>query len=272
MSWRAIARKDFLDAVRSRTLWGLLVVFAGLLLVLTYAGQLGEGADLDQFVEFTAAGFAMFVPLVAIVLGYKSVVDERESGTIALLLSFPHTRRDVVVGKFVGRSVVLAVPVVVGLVVASGLLVFLYDSFPLVEYLLFALASVALGLAFLAIAVGLSTTTTSSRRVTTAAFGAYLLFGVLWGEVIDVLLLVLWRFDTAALTSPPDWSLFARMASPAESFNRLVTALFDVDAGGIYTGAGTPWFVDAWVAVLLLLGWVALPLGLGYLRFSRVDL
>lgn len=272
MNWRPIARKDFLDAVRSRTLWGLLVVFVGLLLVITYVGQLGDGSELEQFIEFTAGGFALFVPLVSIVLGYKAVVDERESGTIALLLSFPHTRLDMVVGKFVGRSIVLAIPVFVGLVVASGAIVFLYDSFPLIRYLLFAVLSVLLGLAFLAIAVGLSMSTTSSRRVTTGAFGAYILLGVLWTSVIDVLLLVLWRFEPTITASPPDWALFVQMASPVESFNRLVTALFDISAGASYAADGAPWFTDAWVAVLVLVGWVAVSLGLGYLKFAHTDL
>lgn len=272
MSWQAIARKDFLDAVRSRTLWGLLVLFVGLLLVVSYAGQAGSETELVQFVEFTAEGFALFVPLVAVVIGYKAIVDERESGTIALLLSFPHTRLDMVVGKFLGRSAVLAIPIVVGLLVASGAIVFLYDSFPVVEYLLFAVLSVMLGLAFLGIAVALSMLTTSSRRVTAGAFGAYIVLAVLWRDLVDAIVLILWRFDGQILAAPPDWVLLAQLASPVESFYRLVTALFDTDSGAIYTVPDAPWFVDAWVAALLLVGWVVVSLGLGYLRFSRVDL
>lgn len=272
MSWQAIARKDFLDSIRSRTLWGLLVLFVGLLGLIAYVAQLTGDTELVQFVDFTAEGFALFVPLVAVVLGYKSIVDERESGTIALMLSFPHTRLDMVVGKFVGRSLVLAIPVVIGLLVASGLIVFLYDSLPLLRYLTFALLSVALGLAFLAVAIALSMSTTSSRRVTAGAFGAYILLAVLWRDLVDAIVLILWRFDGTVLAAPPDWVLFVQLASPVELFYRLVTALFDSDVGAIYTVPDAPWFVDAWVAVVLLFGWVVISLGLGYLRFSRVDL
>lgn len=271
MSWRAVARKDFLDAVRSKTLWGLLVLFVGYLAVITYVSH-GNETELLQFIEFTASGFVLFVPLVSIILGYKSIVDERESGTIALLLSFPHTRLDMVLGKFLGRSAVLAIPVVVGLLGASGVIVVLFDSFPLVEYALFAVLSVALGLAFLAIAIGLSMSTTSSRRVTAGAFGAYIVLGVLWRQLIDAILFVLWRFDTAVLSDPPEWALFVQLASPMESFNRVLAALFDLDAAATYTTASAPWFVNAWVAVLLLVGWVAVSLGVGYVQFSRVDL
>lgn len=271
MDWHAIARKDFLDSVRSRALWVLVALFVGLLALIAYGAQLGEGT-VDEFIEFTAVAFALFVPLVAVVLGYKAVVTERESGTIALALSFPHTRLEFVVGKFVGRSLVLAIPVLVGMVVASALVVVLYDSFPLVEYLLFVLLNVALGLAFLGIALGLSMSTTSSRRVTAGAFGAYIVLGVLWGDLVEAVLLVLWRFQPEVLADRPDWSLFVQLASPAESYNRLVTALFDSGPGAAYTGAGAPWFVDAWVAVLLLPAWVVLTVGLGYLVFRRADL
>ncbi|SDJ30295.1 ABC-2 type transport system permease protein [Halovenus aranensis] len=271
MSWTAIARKDFLDAARSKTLWGLLVLFVGYLGVITYLSQ-GQDAELLQFIELTAAGFVLFVPLVSIILGYKAIVDERESGTIALLLSLPHTRREMVFGKLVGRSAVLAIPVLVGLLGASVVIAVLFDSFPVVEYLLFALLSVGLGVAFLGIAIGLSMSTTSNRRVTTGAFGAYVALGVLWKNLIDAILLLLWRFDSEPLSDPPEWAVLVQLASPMESFERVTAALFDIDIASAYTGAGAPWVADAWVAVLLLVGWIVLPLAVGYARFSRVDL
>jgi ABC-2 type transport system permease protein len=272
MTWTAVARKDFLDAVRSRTLWILVVLFVGLLGLIAYGAQTIEDAALSQFIDFTAEGFTLFVPLVAIVLGYKSIIDERESGSIALTLSFPHSRRDMVVGKFAGRSAVLAIPVVVGLLVASVLVVVFYDSFPAVSYLLFAALNVALGLGFLAIAIALSMSTTVSRRVTAGAFGVYLVLAVLWSELVDVFIVLLWRFRPEALADPPGWSVLLRLSSPVESYNRLVTTLFDSTAGSAYTGPGAPWFVDSWVAVLLLVAWVAVPLSVGYLRFDSVDL
>lgn len=272
MSWRAIARKDFLDSVRSRTLWALVALFVGLLALIAYAAQLTGETDVTQFVGFTSEAFALFVPLVSVVLGYKSVVDERESGTIALALSFPHTRAEFVAGKFAGRSLVLAIPVLVGMLVASALVVVLYDSVPVFEYLVFTVLSVVLGISFLAIAIGLSMLTTSGRRVTAGAFGAYIVLGVLWSELIDALVLVLWRFDATILASPPEWATFAQLVSPVESYHRLVAAVFDIGPGTAYTTPGSPWFVDAWVAALLLFGWVLLALGVGYLRFARSDL
>lgn len=272
MSWRAIAEKDFLDAVRSRGVWILVGLFALVLVVIAYGAQLDDATDVDQFVEFTAVGFTLFVPLVGVVLGYKSVIDERESGTIALALSFPHTRLDFVTGKFAGRSLVLTIPILIGMGIASVLVLALYESFPLVEYLGFTVLNVVLGLAFLSIALGLSMALASGRRVTAGAFGAYVVLAVLWTDLVEALLLVLWRFDGQVLVDPPDWSWFAQLSSPVESYNRIVTALFDSDLGATYTQPDAPWFVDAWVAPLVLLAWIVLPFALGYLRFRRTEL
>jgi ABC-2 type transport system permease protein len=272
MNWRPIARKDVLDAVRSRMLWGLVIVFVVLLGGIAYGTQLLDDARVAEFIEFTAAGFALFVPLAAIIIGYKAIVDERESGSIAITLSFPHDRRDMVAGKFIGRSVVLAIPIFVGLLVASGLVVVLYDSFPALEYLLFAVATVALGVTFLAIAVSLSMSTTSSRRVTAGAFGVYMLLAVLWIQIIDVFLVVLWRFQAGVLVDPPGWSTLVKLSSPVQSYSRLVTELFGFTTESPFTGPGAPWFVDWWVAVLLLAAWVIVPLLIGYQQFRRAEL
>lgn len=272
MSWRPIARKDFRDSVRSKTLWLLVSVFVLVLLIIAYAARQDGGTEVVEFVDLTAAVFALFVPLVSIALGYKSVIDERESGSIVLALSFPHTRRDLVTGKFVGRTLVLAIPMLVGMIVASTLVIWLYDTLPVGRYLLFAGLNVLYGMAFLGIAFGLSMSTTSSRRVTAGAFGAYVVLVMLWAELIDLLVLVLWRFDASVLLDGPDWALFTRLLSPEESYERLITALFDSDTGAAYVGTDVPWFVDSWVAVLVLAGWVVVPIAVGYLRFDRSDL
>ncbi|WP_049926496.1 ABC transporter permease [Halopiger goleimassiliensis] len=272
MTRSAVVRKDFRDSLRSRTLWVLIVAFALLLSLTAYASQLGEGATVTEFVDLTAETFGLLVPLVGIVLGYKSIVDERESGTIALALSVPTSRWAFVSGKFLGRSLVLALPVLIGMVVTVGVVIVLYDQVPLGRYLLFAALNVLYGLAFLSIALALSTSLATGRRVTTGAFGAYVLLVMFWSELVDLTVLVLWRFDFAILANRPDWSWLLELASPAESYDRLVTALFDSDRGAAYAVADAPWYVDWWVAVVLLVGWVVLPLVVGYARFRRAEL
>jgi len=51
----------------------------------------------------------LFLPLVAIFAGYAAISKERTGGSLKLLLSLPHSRKDVIIGKVVGRCGVVGV-------------------------------------------------------------------------------------------------------------------------------------------------------------------
>lgn len=271
-NWAATARKDFRDSVRSRSLWVLVLAFAAILSLIAYFARDLPQATADEFVHVSATVFAFVLPLLALALGYKTVIHERESGTIVLALSLPASRAGFFAGKFVGRSLVLAIPILLGLLVSGGALVLFFDSLPLLDYTRFAGASLLYAGAFLAIAMALSTTLDAGRAVTAGAFVVYLLLVVGWTSFVDAVILILWRFDPTVLTNPPDWVYAAKLASPAEAYGRLVTARFESDMGALYVGPETPWYVDAWVAALVLPAWILLALGVGYLRFREIDL
>ena len=122
-TWYVVAKKEFNDAVRSKGLWALSAVFT--LLFVLPAGriwwnqrssdqQLGQQA-LDIGMQFFISRFyldtvTLLVTIVVLFVGYAAVTKEKESGSLKLLLSLPFTRRDVIVGKVLGRSAVAAVP------------------------------------------------------------------------------------------------------------------------------------------------------------------
>lgn len=273
MSWQAVARKDVRDAVRSRTFLLLVGLFLLLFVGIAVAVPSLASAEFSNFVLYTLTVVGFLVPLVSIALGYKSVIGERQSGSIKLVLSLPHARRDLAVGKFVGRAVVFTLPVVLGMAAAAVVVALLYESFPIVEYAVLTVATVVFGLAFLGLTLGLSLSTRSNRRVTAGAFGAYVLFVMLWNDLIQFFVLFLYRFmEPSIMFDLPDWALFVQFAAPTESYNRILTALFDVGFESPYTAAGAPWFVDWWVAPILLAGWIVLPVVLGYRRFAKADL
>jgi hypothetical protein len=107
MTWEVVARKDFQDAVRSHWLWALSALFVAVLAFppaliiadIIQIGQASEGLNTDLFVFLMRDTMTLLVPIIAIVLAYASVTGERDSGTLKLLLSLPHSRRDVVAGK-----------------------------------------------------------------------------------------------------------------------------------------------------------------------------
>lgn len=270
MSWRAVARKDVRDSARAKSVWLLTGLFLLLFIGLTYLAP--RIAD-DEFVDFLAVSagvVAVLLPLVGIVLGYKSVIAERESGSIALLLSLPHSRRDVIVGKFVGRSVVLAVPTAIGLAVAAPLVAVRYASFAPLQYLGFAIATIVYGLTFLALAIALSAATTESRRVTTAAFGAYVALVMFWAGVVDLLVLLLFRFDTRS--TPPGWATFLKLADPRLAYSYVLSDVVGSDLDAPVGAFGDQWYTEPPIALAMLLAWLVVPLVLGYWRFDGTDL
>lgn len=272
MSWDAVARKDVRDAARAKSVWLLVAVFLVLFVGLAYAVPELGSTEFDAFLSISASVVGLVLPLIGITLGYKAVIAERESGSMALLLSMPHSRRDVVFGKFVGRSIVLAVPTLIGLAAAIPVVLVRYDAFEPVQYLGFAALTLLYGLAFLGISIGLSASTTVSRRVTGGAFAAYVGLVMFWTTLVDIAVVMLFRFQPDALVNPPDWVPLAKLLDPSTAYAYLI-------ADGIGSGVDPPlaaldeqWFTSPAVALVLVLAWIAVPLVLGYRRFDRTDL
>jgi len=270
VSWTDIAYKDIHDASRSRTLW----LLTGLVSVLFVGYAVGHGSVGDEtfaaFLDGTVDIVVLLIPLLGIFLGYRSVVDDRTSGSLFLSLSFPHSRRDLVTGAFVGRTVVLLVPALVALSVAGVVGAVRYGVDGSLPYVWFLFATALYGVAFVGVGVALSVSTTADRRITYGAVGGYLLLVVLWSDLVSFGVSVLHRFDGSLGT--PDWALFLQLAQPSEAYYRLLRVGFDIGHAGQYVGSGTPVYVGWWAALLVLVIWAVLPLAAGYRRFSRADL
>ena len=270
MTWRDIAYKNVNDASRSRTLW----LLTGLMATVFIGYAAGHGRVGDEsftaFAEGLVSLAVLVLPLLGIFLGYRSVVDDRIDGSIRLALSLPHSRRDLLAGTFAGRSVVLLVPALVTLVVAGLTGAVLYGTDGVVGFLWLLVVTALYGLAFVAIGVALSASTTAERRITYGATGGYLLLVFLWGGLVSFGMSVLHRFDGSV--DSPDWVQLIELAQPREAYLRLLRLGLDVDVASDYVGSGTPVYIDWWTGLVLLALWVVVPLALGYRQFTGGDL
>lgn len=272
MSWLVVARKDFRDAGRSRLLWGLTALFALLVggLAYAYAEFLSQSETISSlgFVVFLQGTAALFVSIVALLVAYKSIAGERESGTISFLLGLPHRRRDVVIGKVVGRGAVMAAALLVGFVVAALVLVGLGGTFDPVQYALFTLLSVLYAVAFVGIAVALSSITGSSGRAAAAAIGFWLL-NQSWGILATAVLFVA---SGLSVPSPPlpDWYHALSGLGPNAAYSNAMGYFLPPEFSEQVTSqfGGLP----EWYGVVVLVGWLVVPLALGVVRFQRLDL
>lgn len=288
MSTATVAWKDFEDAIRSRVLIALAVVFVLFTVGGTYLfaevigfAAAGNAPPVVSLIFSLLGPIVVFVPLIGVMTGYKSVVGERESGQMKLLLSLPHTRRDVVFGKLLGRVAVLAVAIVAGFAAAAGMAVVLYNSFPVVDYTLFTLATVALGAVYLAFAIGLSASTGSGSVALWGSLGFFVLFQFLWGFVVQLLVYVVNGFSSPQGFSfgfgyfppnrAPDWYRLVQSLSPGNAYQSAVGSFLPQNPGPA-AGGSVPYYLEGWFGVVVLAIWIVVPLVLGYLRFQQADL
>lgn len=291
MNALTIAKKDFRDAVQSRALWGLVVLFVllSLLLAVVYvqapelAQAAGEGvgqtdgdteAEVGGLIFFLSSAVSLFVAIAAIVVAYKAVAGERESGSIKLLLSLRYTRRDVLVGKVLGRGAVLATALGVGLIIGLGAGLVLLGSISIVPLVVFVLLSMVFAGVYAAIIVGLSAMTGSTNRAAALTVGFFFVFEVLWDAVALGSVFVAEGFSLP--TTFPDWySLVIQIPPGAAYFSSLTAVLPDVaDAADVQAaelGVDT-FYATPELGLVYLIIWAILPFAIGYSVFVRADL
>lgn len=272
MSWLVVGKKEFRDAGRSKLLWVLTALFVLLVGGLAYAfvavlGDSGAAGSLG-FIVFLEGTASVFVSITALLVAYKAIAGERETGTISFLLGLPVTRRAAVLGKVAGRGAVLTVALLAGFAVAATVLLVLGGAFDAVQFLLFTLLTVFYALAFVSVAVTLSSVTAESSRAAAAAIGFWV-FDQFWGTFVLVVVFVAEGF-TLPQGEFPDWYHALSGLSPSTSygnaagyflppeFSRQVQSQF----GGL----------PEWYGLVVLVGWLVVPLALGVVRFQQLDL
>ncbi len=281
----AVARKDFQDAVRSYLFLGLSVFFFTILvvpavLIWYFAGDLpGTEATTENLIMRVHFFTALLIPVIGLVLGWKSIAGERADGSIKVMLSMPHSRTDVLVGKFLGRSAVLTLSLLLGFMLAAGVVAALLGAFDVVDYIGLFAVSVVFGVVYTSLAVSISSLTESTSIAGAAVFGVFVWFYLLWDSlVVAVAMLVMFgylpeRESIAQLALFYDnlnpgsayanvLSLVTAFGEPSEQELAALEAVFD----------GVPFYLEDWFALVVLLAWIVVPLALAAYRFERIDL
>jgi ABC-2 type transport system permease protein len=272
VNWHAIARNEVRSALNERGAWalfgGFLVGFGGLAVLLV---QLGN-PEFEGYLSTLAGGVGLLVPLAGIVLGYEAVIGARESGTAVLTLSMPHSRADMIVGKLVGRTVLLTAVIAGAALIASIVILLFYPSFSASQYAGFMLLSGGYGVVFLWVSAALSMALSTSRRVIVAAFGAYIGLTLTWNPVIDLLETILFRGRSAPSSEPETWVTFLTFIGPDTSFSYLLSHTLDIGSVPVTVADSSAEFITPTVALLALTSWAVLPVIAGYVSFRRSDL
>lgn len=280
MSWAHIARKDFEDAVRSLLLWaltGLLVLLVAGLGVIPYLLS-DTAVGYDEALAFLFTPIAFLIPIMGLIVGYRSIVGERESGSIRFLLGFPNARRDVMIGKLLGRTGVIAVPTIIGFIVGGAVILVLYEGFAVSEYIGLLLFSLLMGTVYVAIAVGVSASVSTRAKAVAGVAGIFVIFDFAWEFIPMAIYWVLER-SLPDFTSVPAWYVFVERLSPSQALSAIAMDLVGFIGGGDidFTTAGRiegdiPFYLSDWVAWIIVFAWLLVPIGIGYYRFKNAQI
>jgi len=271
MSLVAIARKDFQETVRSRGMIALVTLFS--LLVAAFAFAVRPTAESEQFATEALLSFFVgpvlvttLVPLVAVVVGYNAVSGERESGSLKLLLSLPHSRADVVFGKVVGRGAALGLAVFAGFLLPALVLIAAPVVFNAGAFLGYTVFAAALGVVFVAIAVGCSAASSTQRRALIGGVAIYVLFVLLWGAVTGRLVGAAGPLVDALPVSATQVRVFLRVSNPTTAVEALSNAFL---GGQLFSGETANQQLSA---AAMLVFWTLAPPLAGLLKFDADDL
>lgn len=268
-----IAKKEIMDNIRSRWVIVLSFIFALLTIFVSYFGSLGEGW---QSLGFTIQGMMSLVqfliPIIALTLSYGSVIGEIERGSMSAFLSFPLKRVEIILGKFLGLSSVLAISVLLGFGIAGIIIGINVGEINIFEFLFFLFSSILLGIVF--ICLGLFTSSFFKRRSTAMGMSVFIwfLFTMIWSIVISGIAFIL--VDSTSIMSDgfPDWFFMADMINPLSSYNALVTINIEAvsNLSQQFIGSYPEYYTTPLLTFILLL-WILVFLFLSIRIFKNRD-
>ncbi|RLM56701.1 ABC transporter permease [Halobellus sp. Atlit-31R] len=305
MSWQAVARKEFRDAIRSRWLHGSTLFFAlflggasalffGFLLPPAnrqVSNLFGFFANLGVFSFSFPSLLALVLGFIALSTSYGSITEERETGSVKLLLSLPNSRLDVVVGKLLGRSTVVVAALLVGFLATFAALVATGTRLQLGAFVPQVALTAILGVAFVSIGLSLSALADSNREATLATMGLYFVFAVLWGSIAEgIPKLVNYAAEQVGMSvaelTRVQLGVFLKYVNPLKTYETLAAGLYYEPSRarllsttfgeravlGSTLQESLPFYFADWFLFLLLLAWIVVPAAVGYWAFEREDL
>jgi Cu-processing system permease protein len=265
-----VAAKEFKDGLRNRWTGAITLIYAVLSLGLAYFGSAASGtlgfASLHSTIISLASLAVVLIPLIALMLSYNAFVGEYEQGTMLLLLTYPLSRAQLLLGKFLGQGAILAVSAVLGFGVAALAIISFSDSDAaevIRAFGAFIVSAVLLGWVFVALAYVISVLVSEKSK----AAGLALLVWFLFVLVFDLGLMALLVASEGHINSEllPLLLLF----NPTDIFRLINYMVIDAESyGGVLQLAQQSRLALSQLFAVMLI-WVVTPLALAWVMFKR---
>ncbi len=248
-----IANKEIFFNIRNYWLLLSSVIFCFFNFIIIYFGEVmsGDHSQTDvRALSLSIIHLQMYiVPLFSFILSYDSILSERESGVLDLILSYRLTMLDVLFGKLIGNSVVFA-------------FAFLFGFFPVAIYLFylgiklfvifkFIIVSIWLSFIFNSFALYVSSSSKSRTFVILLSIFIWLFFLFIYDILFTFFVVVF--YDVLSNT----FFSFLLFLNPAEVF-RLISIFYFIpfDANELF-GINVE-FWGSFYVILSMIGWICI--------------
>lgn len=263
-----VAIKEFKNSIRNRWVIGVSLILALMALAISYFGFAPRGetgfGGFDVTIVSLSSLVTYLVPIIALTLGFDTVVGEAEGKTLELILTMPINKLELYLGKFLGLSLSIISSIVTGFGIAGIIIAWKSGMNHVGDYILFILSAVLLGLAFLSLALMISVMVKERSK----AIGWVIFFWFFFVLIFDLVLIGLLVTTEGKVST----GLFSALlyANPADLFRLLNLASIESvkTAYGLATITKGKAFSEPYLYCGMLM-WIAWPLVMGYFIFKR---
>lgn len=269
-----LALKELRDGLRNRWIAAAIIVLGTLALSLSLLGSAPTGSVSASSLDITVISLASLsvylIPLIALMLSFDALVGEFERGTMMLLLTYPVTRWQVIMGKFIGHVLILTIAIVAGYGGAILIMILMNDGNTegWQAYVSMMASSLLLGAIFTALGYMVSVLVKERATAAGAAIGLWLVFVVLYDLILFGALLA----DKDQIIGQQLFSILM-LISPTDSYRIFNLSLFEgvSQAAGI-AGVATEAGMSSTLLIISMLLWVLAPLMATLYVFQRKEL
>jgi len=248
------------------------VVFATLALGIAWfgaaaSGQVGYASTPATIASLASLGIFL-IPLIALLLAYDAIVGEEEGGTLLLLMTYPLSKSQLLLGKFMGHGLILALATLIGFGVAGIAIAVLVEDVGIgalaVAMGRFIGSTILLGWGFIALAYLVSVRVSEKPVAAGMALATWFFFVL----IFDLMLLGVLVASEGKLN--PELLPWLLMLNPTDIYRLLNIVAFGDSSqlsGVLSLGSDLP--IGAGGLWLGLLVWCAVPLGGALLLFKN---
>lgn len=233
-----------------------------------------------MMVQQLSSLFNFLFPIVALYLAYVYVAKPRAQGALEFLIARPITRLDIFVTRYVAGALVLALASLL-FIASLNAAIYAIFSTPIEGYVLMLLlgGTIASLIAFYSLCYFISTVAKGGSYLALTIF-LYLFFTIIINIVVSILVFAMALGSVSTyediLTAQGrlvaiSWLLNPLGASSIAQF--FVTTYYGVEAGYMQAYMRVAREVlQPWAISVSIIGWIAIPVALGWLRFRKINL